>query len=474
MPGFEYVVLWLAIIGILAAYGLRVLRDVRFVFAPPLISAMLIAGILIRSWFEFDSAAKEALLDMDYYFITLIYALLCLSLFSWGFERGFALTRAAPQQVNAANTLPPIICLLTAAAVAAVGFAGQFVVAQAAGGLVAYYSVAHGGAVDYSGMSGYIHGLPNFIWAAMAIVFAVILLSPESSLSARMLFAILLLAVVANTYLFGNRNGVVRLAMILGGMYVFVKRPNFTRSLPIYVALGFGAIVILVLPNIRNETHLGSDVSLFQAVKNFLQVREDNDGYIDISTERGGHEFFFNVAVVQSSWITGTYDYGASYIYPFINFIPRSIWPEKPYETEFVVNVFDLTYSVTGWWAGAGAAWSAIGHSFLAFSWAGALVWGLVGHISGKVFGRAWAIPNLMNLGALVSLLIALVFWGTQSFSAFFFAWFFTHMPFFALSVVAWMIGISRRVPIYRSAGHLPARFRRPFPLDHHRRNAIG
>lgn len=437
MPELHIIVTWIALLGILVFYGLRILKDVRFVFAPPLISIMLICGILIKSWFDFDDYAIAALLNMDYYFMTLVYAILCMVMFSLAFEYAFAKTRNAPQKICFGDRIPAPIVAAYATCIAAMGLWAINYVANTAGGLLAYYSETHGAAADYTQISGYIHGLPNFLWAAMAIFYIMIIAERNQSLPVVILFAALLLLLAAHTFLFGNRNGIVRAVLFLGGTYVFARRPSLIKSAPVLVLIAFGILAVMIIPYIRQYTHLGSDVSISEALEIFAHQREKNDGYTYINVkDGGGHEFFFNVAAVQATWVTGTYDFGASYIYPIINFIPRSIWPGKPYEINFGVNIFDLSYFVTGWWAGEGAAISALGHSFVAFSWFGSLVWAVIGYWSGTIFGRAWAYPGFMNLGALISCFIALVFWGTQSFSAFFFAWFFTYMPFFGLSVI--------------------------------------
>jgi hypothetical protein len=150
-----------------------------------------------------------------------------------------------------------------------------------------------------------------------------------------------------------------------------------------------------------------------------------------------GYELFFNVGLVQAVSLSGVHTYGAQFIYPFINFVPRAWWPDKPYQIEFGGNSFDLVETYLGWYPGKGAATNAVADTFFAFSWLGCLTWGVFGYYCGRAVRPARDEPSLMNLGSLVACLLACIFWGTQSFEAVFFAWLFTIAPFYGLRILA-------------------------------------
>lgn len=414
-------------------YGYRVRRGSHFLFSPPLVLSLLLWGIFVKSYFEFDEQTLAAFLDTNFYSLTLLYTVFCLTAFCVLFERASGVPGKRSSKKDIIDNLSPSIVALFVAAIAVIGLSAQFAFAERSGGLLAFYSEAHGSAGAYSTTSAYLHALPTFLWPALLMCYVFWFRGVRYRRYYLALFLLVGIALFAHTFLFGNRNGVIRFCLIIGGAYVFLVRPSLQRALPLIGLLLVAVGIVLVLPHIREHLHLGSEVGPSQALLEYLQ----QESKPLISPERGGHELFFNVAVIQSAAISSTYDYGAAYIYPFINFIPRFWWPDKPYEIEFGVNIFTLTQSVTGWYAGNGAAVNAVAHSFLAFSWLGWVPWLILGYWSGREFRAVADEPSLLNLGKFLSVLLGVVYWGTQSFSAFFFNWFFMIVPFYGLMLVA-------------------------------------
>jgi hypothetical protein len=434
----ELAVLWFVLTAFVVYNGLKVFKSTLYLFSPALIVSLATWGILVKSYFDFDEGTRRAFLDPDYYLIAMIYAVLCLLAFQLMFNRAQLSRNIKITEVDrAVDYLPQSVLTVYVAAIGLIGVYANYYVASAAGGFAAYYSGAHGSAVDFTQMSAYVHALPTLVWAAMLMGYVAYVRNNKSNtmlLAITLGFAALL---ITHTFLFGNRNGIIRLTLFIGSAYVFIYRPSFIKALPLIALLGVAVVATLTIAYIRGDTHLGSEISLLEALNNYWERKESSGGYLQVRDEAAGHEFFFNVAVIEASWRTSVYDYGAPYLFVLINFIPRQWWPSKPTEVEFGVPYFELVEQVVGWPPGEGAAPSQLGLTFLSFSWFGCLLWAAFGYACGRAFRRANLHPSIVNLGLLGSILIATVFWGTQGWNSTFFAWLMTASPFFGLKLYA-------------------------------------
>lgn len=434
----EIWLLWTILGAFVLYHGARAFRDTRSLFSPPLIVSLLVFGTLVKSYFMFDDITIDALLDHDYYLMTMVYSALCLGLYSIAFARGERACRTGGARAVRLEELPPRYLVYCVAVVAALGFGAQWIVASHAGGWIAFYSKSHGSAVDFTQISGYIHGMPTFLWAALLIGYVALWrLRGPWRLPLLVMTVFIGCALFLHTFFFGNRNGVIRFCIFLGAPYVFIARPSFRRALPLVIALIVGVAIVQVLPHLREHLHLGAEETIAQGLASYLENLHASGGRQRLDPDRAGHELFFNVGVVQAAFVSGTYDFGAQFAYIPISFIPRFLWPEKPYEVDFGVNYFDLVSEVLGWSPGAGAAICAIGFSFLAFSWLGCVLWAIMGYVSGRAVSAARREPSLWNLGNLCAWLMANIYWGTQGVTAVFAGWFFTFVPFLVLRGIA-------------------------------------
>lgn len=176
------------------------------------------------------------------------------------------------------------------------------------------------------------------------------------------------------------------------------------------------------------------------------QITNKNGAKFD--EDETGHELIFNVGVIHAVSKSGVHTYGLPYLFPLISFVPRGIWPDKPYSIDFGVNLFELIQTTLGWRPIGGAAFNSITESFVAFSWFGCLVTGLFGFGCGRAFARAMRQPSVFSIGMLIGVLVACVYWASQSFPAVFFQWFYTVVPIVFLAFMAdRLLGGGRRSP---------------------------
>jgi hypothetical protein len=427
---------WTLLVAILAFNGVRACTDTRYLVAPPLILCGLISGVLIKSYLVFDTPTLDRFLAHDYYIFSMIYAIICLLFYNVAFHVGLR-RRAQVERQMYVDRMRASVVAAYVTALTIIGFGAQAIISQQAGGLLAFYSKPHGSAVDYREISGYLHALPNFLWPALMIA---LFIDKPKAIYIRLYFLIITWILVAalafHTFSFGNRNGVIRLTLVVGAIYLFRRRPTLPQAAPYLLLSAFMAVVVFVLPDLRDSLHLGAERTLLEGLADYWQKHVVSGHGKEITGDAAGHELFFNVGVLEAAWRTNTYSFGADFVYPILNFIPRAWWPEKPYEVDFGVNYFELVYHTLGWSPGEGAAINAVGWTFLSFSWAGCLVWVLMGYVSGRVWRRAMEAPTVEHLGPLMAAVLATVYWGTQSFSAVFAAWFFTITPFWGLRLL--------------------------------------
>lgn len=430
----EYYPLWTCLGAFVAFYAIRIAFEPREMFAPPLLLSLLLFGIFVKSYFEFEELVLAVYLDPDGYQLTMLYACICLLLFCFLYDlarkmRVKATSRAAMVEGISDRTMTAFVAVF-----GMIGMGAQWYVASQAGGLVAYYSSAHGSAVDVTDMSAYIYSLTNFMWPAF-LLGVIRLVKNRWYMPLLAVTCVIGAALFAHTFLFGNRNGIIRFCILIGGTYAFIKRPSIAKSLPLLAFLALGVAAVLIVGELRNHLHLGAETSLSEAIAERSQGRAPNEAKHEFGVEYGGHELFFNVAVLQASWLTGQHGNGIAYVWPIISFVPRAWWPGKPTDSTVSVDFFRLVENTLGWSPGKGGAINAVGQSFLELSWYGCLVWALLGFACGRIFQSAMVQPNTLNIGSLMACLLAVIFWGTQSFYGVFFAWFYTIIPFYALSV---------------------------------------
>jgi hypothetical protein len=423
-------ILWAAFLVVFVSYLARIRRDPVYLFAAPAILTFLMSYVFIGRYFEVSVTERNLFLSPDYYAITLLYALVCLLGFCFFHEDGGNRIKQAKPEVELTEEVFRFRRNY-ALALSAVGIGGLLVFLRLSGGVMAFYSSAHGSGGAWTTTSAYIHSLPSFLWPAMLMFYSLWEHSGRKAKSALYPLLFLLVILTTHTYLMGNRNGVIRLALFLGGAYFFIRRPKgkeFTAMASVF-ALCF--LIVMLLPHIRSSTHLGAETSVSEAFMEYMSKKKPSSrAGMKMAT---GDELFYNVAVVQGVSKQGEVGFGAQYVYVLINFIPRFVWADKPYRADFGLSGKKVAQQAVGWRVRNGAAINAVGHSFLEFWWFGCIAWAVLGYFCGRAFKSAQLNPSLHNIGLFLALDLSIVYWATQSFTAFFVGWFFVAAPFLGL-----------------------------------------
>jgi len=167
-------------------------------------------------------------------------------------------------------------------------------------------------------------------------------------------------------------------------IWIFVI--HLTRSKPpsrfvLGTSLFVAGLVPLLLVAYRAYIYVGTDVSRFTDVdSNFVE---------SVVRPGTGNEFILHSALATASYDLGEYDYGQQIPYSgFINFIPRFVWREKPYNT-FRVTPYELIQNHWGWIPAYGSAVTGAGSIFFEWGFLGLIFWFLLGRWSKGLFEKA-------------------------------------------------------------------------------------
>jgi hypothetical protein len=101
-----------------------------------------------------------------------------------------------------------------------------------------------------------------------------------------------------------------------------------------------------------------------------------------------GNEFVDFSALVTACFDRGKYDYGQQVLNTVVNFVPRKLWPQKPYNL-FLHNPSDVIYDHWGWYPAYGYVVTGAGSVFFEWSFMGLFFWFLLGRWSCCLFQRA-------------------------------------------------------------------------------------
>jgi hypothetical protein len=185
---------------------------------------------------------------------------------------------------------------------------------------------------------------------------------------------------------------------------IWVFLPPFMRSRPPSRAALLGGLLLaglipLLLLVYRSHLHLGAEVSEFTEV-------EGSETAESVLRPNTGNEFILHSALVTECFDRGEYDYGQELINVVVNFAPRFLWPEKPYDF-FRVRPDDLIYNHGGWAPAYGSIFTGAASVFFEWGFMGLFFWFLLGRWSAGLFEKAGH-ANPVGIGIYVGLICVL------------------------------------------------------------------
>lgn len=279
----------------------------------------------------------------------------------------------------------------------------------ASGGIAQYYS-GHGKG-NFRDVSGYVYEMRYFIFAAL-LLFS--LLYRRGALGPRHKVLLFGTAVflAGDAWFTVQRGSWIRIGIITAAA-IALSRPSPTRqgdrSLAAIVMrlFGLGAIcslailLVLLSPSLRGHTDwsratVSNQVDTFWDLVDSGKVLRRAAGG---STLDEGNELAVAVASVEARDRTGEWDGGIKWLYPFLNFVPRGMWPDKPKWDDFSLSLTRTMARGSHWVPPTGAAETGVADSYFRFVWGAPLFWMLLGVLLGRRFARAqggalWAVAD--------------------------------------------------------------------------------
>ena len=261
------------------------------------------------------------------------------------------------------------------------------------------YFVAKSGAVYFYGhfsgafdVGGYIYELRYFIFSAILLLYHSYL---DKKLSKKGLYFLVFFSVllILDAYFKQQRGSWIRFGVIFFLTYMFSKNKTGSLKLPslihryklIFVlGLLFGLLLTFTV-QIRNYYSPTTSFSE-QISKTVNAIMEKPDLLLGGSTLDEGNEFVTAFNAFHANEIAKQYDYGYKWLYPFINFIPRNLWTNKPTWSNFSTDIFPLMDKYSSIKHADGSAETGIIDAYYRFSWLTPFIFFLFGYWTKKLY----------------------------------------------------------------------------------------
>jgi hypothetical protein len=417
---------WFFLLGAAVSQGLRVLRDARKALSPYTIVIFGFVFLYVISYLALDSESKASYLSSTGYLVVLAMACLSSMFFYLGFHIGGRGSSLGRLRMLSARTTKVFAILLVG-----IALSGWFVFVSRTGSILEFYSAVHGEAGKWTESSAYLYDLRLFLFPGLFWLFILYLYRQASRPLTSIMVATALFLVV-EAWLIGNRGDWLRLMVLAGVPLLLLDVPRVPMKRGVVLVMMAIIGIIVLTPYLRVATHLGSDVDVLEEARSALTSYNPLAG----STPGEGNELIVASAVLQSARDLGVIDYGLAWLHPVVNFVPRFIWQDKPYYTEWSVNIWELVQKSQGWIVAVGATETGVADAFLRFGWLSPLVWTPLGFWGGRLYRRVCEAQNPVLAGYLTAYLLGLIYMITQGFKAAFYAWFFFFVGIYGMQLL--------------------------------------
>ena len=237
---------------------------------------------------------------------------------------------------------------------------------------------------DFS-VGGYIYELRYFIFSSVLLLYSLYLQKKLTKNGT--IFLIFICAFLTwDAYIQQQRGSWIRFGVIFAYAYLFHKEGNkflpvtvlFTKYKRILVGGILLALLLVITVQIRKFYKLNT--SLADQLTSTIAVINDNpDLLVAGSGVNEGNEFVTAYNGYEARQVSGIYDYGQKWIYPFLNFIPRNLWAGKPQWETYSINIFTYIDRYSKIKHAPGSAETGIIDAFFRFSWFSPIFFFLLG-----------------------------------------------------------------------------------------------
>ncbi|TDH20828.1 hypothetical protein EXU57_20760 [Segetibacter sp. 3557_3] len=247
-----------------------------------------------------------------------------------------------------------------------------------------YYFYGHNSG-DFS-VGGYIYELRYFIFSSVLLLFNSFL-NKTLSKKGLIFLACILLFLCYDAYIQQQRGSWIRLGVILIFSYLFNQKNQMSLRLTTLlskykgIAISGAALALLLTLTVQIRKFYSPYTTFSEQINLTIdRLVEQPELLIGGSGIDEGNEFVTAYNAFQANQVAVTCDYGLKWLYPFINFIPRAMWAEKPTWFSFSTDIFTVMRKYSNIKPAQGSAETGMIDSFYRFFWGAPLFFVLFGY----------------------------------------------------------------------------------------------
>jgi hypothetical protein len=333
-------------------------------------------------------------------------AWLSIIIFYFGYRS--KITKRLAKKIKVPDALPKGILLKPGLVFICIGIIAQLYIFSLAGGIESFYSEPRG-VTNYATGGGYLYSIPLLIQVGLIILLVEAFKGSIRGIKRYLLYALSIFYVLYTAWM-GSRSATFFVGLSIMAAVVMGRK----RLEEISTKKTILAVLILVLltgfvAKFRDEFYFGSE---YPGIKSFLEEPAKEQALDLFFAPLGGREsHIFSERTEISMYLYYVsifpdyinYDYGYTYSQFFFLWIPRSIWPEKPYRSEW--GIINDIYSMLGFAHGRGPGVTMLGMYYMHLGIIGVLI-GM--YITGIVLGflEYWRKQNPDNCFILICYLL--------------------------------------------------------------------
>ena len=248
------------------------------------------------------------------------------------------------------------------------------------GGFTVKYSAVHGSASNFS--TAYLYRLPISLYTACFILLVSKFKFKNVPLAVLLVIAACLAFLLFDAVTQGKRGDLIRYALLIIIPLFLFGHLRKTRQVPAILAIGCLALFLNYAPYLRQATSLGTLGNFDQVLKSLPDVTDKSrEARIRISQE-GKHVVFASNALAGAVEYNQP-NYGYRWMFPFINLVPRAIWPDKPSRYDMGYTTYDMLADDSPFSMPSGSHTGGMVESFIEWGYFVLPIWFLFGLTGG-------------------------------------------------------------------------------------------
>lgn len=367
------------------------------------LASFSVVGLYIFDNFRIPSRIRSAFYsEIDYHYLLALSFLFILSLILGEFigQKAYA-SRQRRRDVSVRKTMTADRheefhqYLLAAFILLVIGIAAKVIFVQVSGGFASMYGAAHGEGKIFT--TAYLYKMPEILFSAFSL-FLILRFRYRKYFKFRHSMALfcLLAFLLFDAVVGSSRGDLLRIALALIIPIVTYRSLSMLQKNRLLIVGSLAVMAMVLAPYVRNSVYLGSDLSFVDAVStaDVLSVRDDySTGHVYLE----GKHTIFAANIVGAVVSDPQPNFGFRWVFPIVNLVPRTLWPDKPYRYEWVYDFYDSYSDYSRVPMPSGAYPGGMVTSFSEFWILAPLIWIAMGCLGAIIRSRALSTKNVKD-----------------------------------------------------------------------------